>query len=45
MAVKPHALWKLAQTIVRIGSTVMFDLKVYGRENVPDDVSTYTGLP
>jgi 1-acyl-sn-glycerol-3-phosphate acyltransferase len=35
--VKPHALWKLAQTIVRVGSTVMFDLKVYGRDNVPDE--------
>jgi 1-acyl-sn-glycerol-3-phosphate acyltransferase len=34
---KPHALWKLAQTIVRIGSTVLFDLKVYGRDNVPDE--------
>jgi 1-acyl-sn-glycerol-3-phosphate acyltransferase len=35
--VKPHALWKGAQAIVRIGSTVMFDLKVYGRDNVPDE--------
>jgi 1-acyl-sn-glycerol-3-phosphate acyltransferase len=34
---KPHALWKLAQTIVRIGSTVLLDLKVYGRDNVPDE--------
>lgn len=32
---KPHVLWKLAQGIVRIGSTVFFDLKVYGRKNVP----------
>jgi 1-acyl-sn-glycerol-3-phosphate acyltransferase len=30
-------LWKLAQTIVRIGTTVVLDLKVYGRDNVPDD--------
>jgi 1-acyl-sn-glycerol-3-phosphate acyltransferase len=30
-------LWKLAQTIVRIGTSLMFDLKVYGRDNVPDE--------
>ena len=33
----PHPLWKLAQTIVRIGTSVVLDLKVYGRENVPDE--------
>ena len=31
----PHPLWKLAQTIVRIGTTLVLDLKVYGRDNVP----------
>ena len=31
----PHPLWKLAQTITRVFTTVMFDLKVYGRDNVP----------
>jgi 1-acyl-sn-glycerol-3-phosphate acyltransferase len=35
--VKPHWLWKLAQVIVRVGTTLMFDLKVYGRDNVPDE--------
>lgn len=34
---KPHPLWKLAQTIVRVGSSTLFDLKVYGRENIPPD--------
>lgn len=34
---KAHPLWKLAQTIVRIGTSTLFDLKVYGRDNVPDD--------
>ena len=34
---KPHWLWKLAQVIVRVGTTLMFDLKVYGRDNVPDE--------
>jgi 1-acyl-sn-glycerol-3-phosphate acyltransferase len=27
----------LAQSIVRIGTTVVLDLKVYGRDNVPDE--------
>ena len=31
----PHPLWKLAQVIVRVGTSVLFDLKVYGREHVP----------
>jgi 1-acyl-sn-glycerol-3-phosphate acyltransferase len=35
--VKPHALWKLAQSIVRVWTSVRFDLKVYGRRNVPDE--------
>jgi 1-acyl-sn-glycerol-3-phosphate acyltransferase len=35
--VKPHPLWKLAQTIVRVGTSVVVDLKVYGRDNVPDE--------
>ena len=34
---QPPALWKLAQTITRVFTTVAFDLKVYGRDNVPDD--------
>ena len=34
---QPHPLWKLAQTITRVFTTVMFDLKVYGRDNVPDE--------
>ena len=33
----PHPLWKLAQTMVRIGTSVVLDLKVYGHENVPDE--------
>ena len=32
---KPPVLWKLAQTLCRIVSSVMFDLKVYGVKNVP----------
>jgi 1-acyl-sn-glycerol-3-phosphate acyltransferase len=35
--VKPHWLWKLAQTIVRVSTSVILDLKVYGREHVPDE--------
>src|SRR5687767_5751448 len=31
----PHPLWKLAQVIVRVGTTCLFDLKVYGKHNVP----------
>jgi 1-acyl-sn-glycerol-3-phosphate acyltransferase len=31
----PSALWKLAQILVRVSSSVLLDLKVYGRENVP----------
>src|SRR5687767_8220432 len=31
----PSWLWKLAQVFVRIGTTLYFDLKVYGKENVP----------
>jgi 1-acyl-sn-glycerol-3-phosphate acyltransferase len=34
---KAHPLWKLAQVIVRVSTTVLFDLKVYGRDNVPDE--------
>lgn len=34
---KAHPLWKLAQTIVRVTTSTVFDLKVYGRDNVPDD--------
>ncbi len=33
----PHPLWKLAQVIVRVGTTCLFDLKVYGREHVPPE--------
>src|SRR3954447_12998561 len=32
---KPPVLWKLAQTLCRIVTTVTFDLKVYGVHNVP----------
>ena len=32
---KAHPLWKLAQTIVRVSTTVVLDLKVYGAHNVP----------
>ena len=32
---KPSPLWKLAQALVRILTTLLFDLKVYGRRNVP----------
>jgi 1-acyl-sn-glycerol-3-phosphate acyltransferase len=31
----PHPLWKLAQVIVRVGTSLLFDLKVYGKHNVP----------
>jgi 1-acyl-sn-glycerol-3-phosphate acyltransferase len=34
---KIHPLWKLAQTIVRVSTSTLFDLKVYGRKNVPDE--------
>ena len=34
---KPHPLWKLAQTLVRIWTSVRFELKVYGVHNVPRD--------
>ncbi len=34
---QPPALWKLAQTITRVFTSVVFDLKVYGRDNVPAD--------
>src|ERR1700688_1742001 len=30
-------IWKYFQIIARIGTTLMFDLKTYGRENVPKD--------
>ena len=32
---RPSVLWKLAQALVRILTTVWFDLKVYGLDNVP----------
>ena len=32
---RPPILWKLAQALVRIFTTLLFDLKVYGRRNVP----------
>lgn len=31
----PPWLWKLAQTLVRVFTTVAFDLKVYGTRNIP----------
>jgi 1-acyl-sn-glycerol-3-phosphate acyltransferase len=31
----PSPLWKMAQVLVRVGTSVMLDLKVYGRENIP----------
>jgi 1-acyl-sn-glycerol-3-phosphate acyltransferase len=31
----PSWLWKLAQVVTRIGTTLYFDLKVYGKNNVP----------
>jgi 1-acyl-sn-glycerol-3-phosphate acyltransferase len=34
---QPPIPWKMAQAITRIFTTVMFDLKVYGRDNVPDE--------
>ena len=34
---KVSPLWKLAQTITRVFTTVVFDLKVFGRDNVPDE--------
>jgi len=30
-------VWRYFQVIARIGTTLMFDLKTYGRENVPKD--------
>jgi 1-acyl-sn-glycerol-3-phosphate acyltransferase len=32
---RPSPIWKLAQTLVRVWSSVWFDLKVYGIKNVP----------
>jgi 1-acyl-sn-glycerol-3-phosphate acyltransferase len=32
---QPGVIWKLAQTLCRIVTTVAFDLKVYGLHNVP----------
>jgi len=32
---KAPLMWKLAQLLVRVWTTVMFDLKVYGLDNVP----------
>jgi 1-acyl-sn-glycerol-3-phosphate acyltransferase len=32
---QPGVIWKLAQTLCRIVTTVLFDLKVYGLHNVP----------
>ena len=32
---RPRLLWKTMQMLLRIGTTLLFDLKVYGRENVP----------
>lgn len=34
---QPPVPWKFAQTLTRIYTTTMFDLKVYGRDNVPDE--------
>lgn len=34
---QPPVPWKFAQTLTRVFTTVMFDLKVYGRDNVPDE--------
>jgi 1-acyl-sn-glycerol-3-phosphate acyltransferase len=34
---KPTLTWKLTRTIVRIGTSVYFDLKVYGAGNVPPE--------
>jgi 1-acyl-sn-glycerol-3-phosphate acyltransferase len=28
-------LWRTLQSVLRVGTTLMFDLKVYGKENVP----------
>ena len=28
-------VWKSLQIIARVGTTLLFDLKTYGRENVP----------
>ena len=28
-------VWKYLQIIARVGTTLLFDLKTYGRENVP----------
>lgn len=34
---KPHPVWKLAQTLCRIVTTLAFDLKVYGAHRVPSE--------
>jgi len=34
---KPSPVWKFLQTISRIGTTLLFDLKVYGAHHVPDE--------
>jgi 1-acyl-sn-glycerol-3-phosphate acyltransferase len=34
---EPPIPWKFAQTLTRVFTTTMFDLKVYGRDNVPDE--------
>ena len=31
----PSPLWKMAQVLVRVSTTVLLDLKVYGKENIP----------
>src|ERR1700676_1832502 len=32
---EPSPLWKFLRTIARIGTTLLFDLKVYGAHRVP----------
>lgn len=34
---KPHPVWKLAQTLCRVTTTLAFDLKVYGAHRVPSE--------
>ena len=34
---KPSPVWKFLQTIARIGTTLLFDLKVYGAHRVPQE--------
>jgi 1-acyl-sn-glycerol-3-phosphate acyltransferase len=34
---KPSPVWKFLQVIARVGSTLLFDLKVYGSHRVPTD--------